>query len=559
MAEKRLRVIYDGDASGVTRAQQQIAKGQDGLRSKIAAFGSKLTSIGKGMSIGLTAPIVAFGAKAVSSFNEAQKVAAGTEAVIRSTGGAAGVTAERVGQLATQLSRMSGADDEAIQGAENLLLTFTKIGGDIFPEATTAIVDMATAMNKGNAATADFQGATIQVGKALNDPIKGITALSRVGVSFTEQQKEQIKALVESGDVMGAQKIILKELQTEFGGAAKAFGQTDAGKQAKAMVDLGNAMEGIGAAIAPIVTKVASFVSTLAGAFQRLSPGMQNIILIVVAVVAALGPLLTIIGGLITVFAAMSLTVGIVIGVIAALIIIGILVWKNWQTIVNALKVAWNGLKAAAIAVFNFLKMLFLNFTPLGLIIQHWETIKGFLLGVWNAIQGAAAAVWNGITGVISGAVNTVKGIVTGVADTIKSVISGAWDAVKSGARAAWQFVVDKIQWAKDRVTSIVNGLRRAFCNLPFVRCSPIPLVEDAKATVAGVTKAFSKMRTGMGGELGRVSFAGAGGGGGRAGGPRVMNVTINVSGGGNAKEVANEVRRELLRLERRTGKLFAA
>ncbi|MES2155937.1 MAG: hypothetical protein V4510_12455, partial [bacterium] len=69
----------------------------------------------------------------------------------------------------------------------------------------------------------------IKVGKALNDPTKGLTALSRVGILFTDQQKKQIKALQKSGDLLGAQKIILKELGTEFGGSFAAKGKTATG------------------------------------------------------------------------------------------------------------------------------------------------------------------------------------------------------------------------------------------------------------------------------------------------------------------------------------------
>jgi hypothetical protein len=85
---------------------------------------------------------------------------------------------------------------QADPGAENLLLTFTGIGKDVFPGATKAVVDLGIAMAGGDVNNANFKASAIQVGKALNDPIKGVTALSKVGVSFTKQQKDQIKALV---------------------------------------------------------------------------------------------------------------------------------------------------------------------------------------------------------------------------------------------------------------------------------------------------------------------------------------------------------------------------
>jgi hypothetical protein len=95
------------------------------------------------------------------------------------------------------LSKKSGIDDEVIASGANVLLTFTKVrneagkGNDIFNQGTTIALDMSRALGT------DLQGSVIQVGKALNDPIKGISALQRVGVSFTEQQKDQIKTLVQ--------------------------------------------------------------------------------------------------------------------------------------------------------------------------------------------------------------------------------------------------------------------------------------------------------------------------------------------------------------------------
>lgn len=128
--------------------------------------------------------------------------------------------------MSESLMKLSGIDDEAIQSGQNLLLTFTKIrnetgkGNNIFDQATLAMTNLSVAMGK------DLSSSAILVGKALNDPVKGVGALSRAGVQFTASQKDTIKALVDSGNVMGAQKMILKELETQFGGSAKAAGQT---------------------------------------------------------------------------------------------------------------------------------------------------------------------------------------------------------------------------------------------------------------------------------------------------------------------------------------------
>src|SRR5207237_7672973 len=129
----------------------------------------------------------------------------------------------------------------------NLLMTFTGLrnevgkGNDVFNQATQIATDMGAALGT------EPKAAAIQLGKALNDPIKGVSALSRVGVSFTSQQKDQIKTLVKSGDTLGAQKIILGELNKEFGGAAAA----SATSGEKMSVAFGNFKEQIGTALLP--------------------------------------------------------------------------------------------------------------------------------------------------------------------------------------------------------------------------------------------------------------------------------------------------------------------
>lgn len=193
-----------------------------------------------------------FGKESVKAADEARKIAAQTGAVIKSTQGVANVGAEEVEKLARSLSHMSGVEDDTIAKAENLLLTFTNIrnrageGNDIFDQTTTTLLDMSVALGK------DAPGAAIQLGKALNDPTKGLLALTRVGVSFTAQQKEQIKALQASGDLVGAQKLILAELNREFAGSAQA--QATAG--AKFHEFIHELQEDLGARLLPVIDTI---------------------------------------------------------------------------------------------------------------------------------------------------------------------------------------------------------------------------------------------------------------------------------------------------------------
>jgi phage host-nuclease inhibitor protein Gam len=181
----------------------------------------------------------------IGQASEAESVNAKLAAVLQSTGGAAGMSAEELDNMATSLSQLSTYDDEAIKSSEALLLTFTNIGENVFPDATKAILDMSTALGQ------DLQSSTIQLGKALNDPIAGITALSRVGVSFTQDQKALIKTLVDTGDTLGAQKIILAELNKEFGGQALAASKTYAGQMSQLKNEIGNLGEAVGNDLLP--------------------------------------------------------------------------------------------------------------------------------------------------------------------------------------------------------------------------------------------------------------------------------------------------------------------
>jgi hypothetical protein len=227
----------------------------------IGGLGKTMEHVGKIAAAGLAAGVVAAGLslrKFVDDGREANKINALTAAVLKSTGGAARVSAKDVQELAKRISEKTGIDDTAIKSNENLLLTFTNIrdglgkNNKIFDQATLAVQNMSVALKE------DTKNASIQLGKALNDPIKGITALSRVGVSFTAQQKAQIKVLVDSGHTMAAQKVILHELGKEFGGAAAAA----ATPWDKVKAKLHNISEELGQKLIPKLDQLATWIDT---------------------------------------------------------------------------------------------------------------------------------------------------------------------------------------------------------------------------------------------------------------------------------------------------------
>lgn len=225
--------IKDTDSS-IMHTLGNVGKAAAGLAvGAIAAVG-----------VGLTAALKT----SIDAAIEAEQVQAQLGAVLKSTGGISGMTADSVNALALSLSEVTRFEDDAIVAGQNMLLTFTNIGKDIFPQATESMLNMSTAMGM------DMQSAATMLGKALNDPVAGLTALGRAGVQFSDDQKAAIKAMVEAGDVAGAQAIILKELETQFGGAARAAGGTFAGQMDILNNALGNVKEEIGMALLPVLT-----------------------------------------------------------------------------------------------------------------------------------------------------------------------------------------------------------------------------------------------------------------------------------------------------------------
>ena len=278
---RKIEVEITGDSSSLERALSRAGKSSQSNFTKI----SKAARVA-GLALGgvlAGAAIVGF-----KELAEGQKVAAQTAAVLKSTGGAANVTAKDVDTLSMSLSKMSGVDDEAIASSENLLLTFRNVrnevgkGNAIFDQATKVILDTSVAMGT------DLQSATLQVGKALQDPIRGLTALRRIGVSFTEAQEKQIAALVESGDTMKAQKIILAELNKEFGGSAKAAGETLPGQLNKLKNSFDETAGTLVEALLPALESVLGKLTVFAEWAQKNPKQMKMIVIGLGALAAAL-------------------------------------------------------------------------------------------------------------------------------------------------------------------------------------------------------------------------------------------------------------------------------
>ena len=202
---------------GFKQGADKASREADALARRIRGTFNQLRGIVGAAFAGFSfAQIVQATAEAEAAFGQLKNA-------VETNGGAAGKTADELANVASELQSITTYGDEAIQQMQALLLRFKGIGETRFDEATRATLDLATALGQ------DLQGAARLVGLALDNPAEGLSRLSRVGIAFTKDQKEVIKALVESGRTAEAQGIILRELESRFGGAAEAARGTFAG------------------------------------------------------------------------------------------------------------------------------------------------------------------------------------------------------------------------------------------------------------------------------------------------------------------------------------------
>lgn len=395
MGETSVKVNFIGDSSSLKRAVDDV---DDNLGRAGGSFAKvRDTALGVFGGQALTAGAAKLGSAikgAFDAFEESRRVTAQTEAVIKSTGEAAGVTADQIADLAGAISAKTGIDDEAIQKGQNLLLTFTNIknqageNNDIFNRATKIMVDMGAAMGT------DASGSAIQLGKALNDPIAGISALSRVGVTFTDAQKEQIRVMVEAGDVAAAQGVILDELGKEFGGSAEA----QATASAKMKVAFGNLQEQIGEKLAPVMDRLATWIVEVGiPAFERLAAWVE----------------------------------------------------QHWPEIQARIEQAMTRIREVIETVLNWIEAFWRTWGG---------TITAYVEGMWNIIRERIEAILKIIQGVINVIMGLIHGDFSQVWEGIKQIFTGALDYIRSLIDQAMLMMRLAIEVAMRLIAGIFDG-----------------------------------------------------------------------------------------------------
>lgn len=443
---------------GATIAEKRMAQTQ----KKFEALGKKLSGVGANMSLALTAPFAAFAAKGIKEAQETAAAMAQVEAALTSMGPVAGKTAAELSKTADALEANSLFEaDQILRDVTANMLTFGNVTGESFDRAQQAAVDLATRLKIGP------KEAALQVGKALNDPIKGITALGRAGIQFSEDQKGMIKALVETGQVGAAQSIILDELEKQFGGAAAAAQNSDPfNKFSDALNKLAEVVGGkLLPAMIPLIEKISAGVDW----FTKLPKPVQDTALVVAALSAALGPVLTVFGKILPLLIKLGPVLGIVgkamlfiaanpailalAGVVAAIYF----AWQNWdkiKPIIDAVGAAvadwWNAnVKPVFDAVMEKVKAVADFFRD-----YFGAQIKGAIGVVSALLKGDFSGAWEAAKQAVSGMVSAVTGLVEafapGVVAKMRALYQGVktWLQDKLGGVADW--LADKLGWLGD-------------------------------------------------------------------------------------------------------------
>lgn len=419
-----LRVTLGIDTAAFEQGLGLAQKKLGAAGKSMQAFGDRMTGIGQTMSVAVTAPLVAFGVSAVQAANESAAAMAQVNAALESMGPVAGKTSEQLQKAAEDLQHLSTFDDDDIlKSVTANMLTFGNVTGDTFDRAQQAALNLSARLGQ------DLQSSAIQVGKALNDPIKGITALGRVGVSFTEQQKAQIRAMTEAGDVAGAQAIILGELEKQYGGAAKAA--RDATPGADTVDAWRNFQETVGAIVAQVLPPLTNILTGVLEAFNNLDPGTQTFIVGLAAAAAAVGPVLMVvgtltsaIGGLLPVFAPVIALIG-EVGLAGALGAAATAA-APFIAAAAALAAGWALFGDKIGPVLEALKTKFQE--VLGPKLQSlFNTVKTTLTELWNGPFGEAIRVVIGVLGDFGAAYTSILG------EALIRIVSALVSAVEAG------------------------------------------------------------------------------------------------------------------------------
>lgn len=273
-------LILKADSRGIRKGTDDLRKidRQAGATERTTnSLNKSFSRMGKVAGVAALAVGAIFTRAVIKNTIAQQNAVAQLNASLKSTGRFTEEASKALRDHAAALQQVSTFGDESIIVLQSQLLTFKQLGGEVLPRATEAALDLSVKMG------GDLKAAAKQLGLALNDPITGLSRLSLQGISFSEAQKEVIRGLVQTNQLAKAQGLILEEIESEFGGAARAARDTFGGALKAVANNLGDLLEVSGDDSSGVVGSLNDLAKVLSDpdvrdGFQTLASGVLDFI-----------------------------------------------------------------------------------------------------------------------------------------------------------------------------------------------------------------------------------------------------------------------------------------
>ena len=428
-------------------------------------------------SVAVLAGVAVGGVAAAKAAEAAATANSRLDEVLKNTAGSSDKVVESVQRQAESLSLLTGVHDEEIKAGQALLGTFKSVAasagetGGVFDRATVAAVDLAAA------GFGSIESNSAGLGKALEDPTKGLALLTKQGTLTADQAKRIGDEFKRTGDKVAAQESILKAMEDQVGGV----GEATADSSDKMAVSWQNTKEALGEALLPVLDSLSEKMEGISG-FVRENTGAVTAFIAVLAgfagAVVAINIALKIWRAAVILATAVQwlwnialnanpiglivLAVAAVIAIIAALIAAVVYAYNNfdwfktavdaiWNAIKTVFEVVWNAIKAVIGVVIDWIKTY---------VVTYFKVVKAVISGVWNAIKAVTKVVWDAIQSAIEVVVNWFKGTLLPAFRKVNSVISGIWDAIKAATKAVWDAIVGIVRGVIDKIKQFIEGLK---------------------------------------------------------------------------------------------------
>lgn len=421
-----------GISGGIANAMQPGAKsaGEQAGTTISRTMGQKISAVGKNfiaagaIATAVSVPIVNGIKDALSAYEVQATAETKLTEIYKTRMGVSDEVAKKTMDLASALQKEGVIGDEVTISGAQQLATFAKYPGTV--DKLLPAMDNLLAQQKGVNATTDD---AVNIGNLMGKVLQGQTgALKRVGISFTDAQEEVLKYGTEEEKAA----MLAQVINDNVGNMNEELAKTPSGQMQQLKNTMGDLKEEIGAALAPVLAQLAGYISEKIipvverfVKFLQENPVIAKIIIAVAGLLAVGGPLLIMLGSLLTIlpligtaFSALIGPIGIAIAIIGALVAAGIVLYKNWDKI----KKFAAALKDALVKKFTEMKTR---------VVQLFTGIKEGMLAPIRAAKDWLSKTWNNIRDRASNGLQRVKDAIVGPIEKARDKIRDIIDRIK--------------------------------------------------------------------------------------------------------------------------------